>query len=120
MAKYLVVGYDQEYGGLHGMEDWTCIDGSFDEAMELGREMAIEVIESYSTIMNDLKDQVLEKGFEEDTDEFEEALSQRVEDDVNFSIFQLRDDTPIYEMTRNPKLSWQEIKENYVEEEEND
>ena len=118
MAKYLVVGYDQEYGGLHGMEDWTCIDGSFEEAMELGHEMAIEVIESYSNIIDDFKDQVLEEGFEEDTDEFEDALSQRIEDDVDFSIFKLRDDTPIYEITHNPELSWQEIKENYVEEEE--
>lgn len=46
--KCLIYAYDTMYGGLHGMYDWTIEDVEPSEAEDIGYQMSIDVIESYS------------------------------------------------------------------------
>ena len=46
--KCLIYAYDTMYGGLHGMYDWTIEDVEPSEAEDIGYQMSVDIIESYS------------------------------------------------------------------------
>lgn len=60
MAIWAIKGYDNFYGGLHGMISYDIIEGTKEEADECGLEMSNEVIESYMDIYNSLEDNIRE------------------------------------------------------------
>ena len=127
MAKYLIVAHDSMYGGLHGMVDWACIEGDYEEACELGHEMSYSVIESYGDIMNDLRENAEEiyrtdelngssdELTEEDLDRIDNILDELIEEDIDYSVYQLIDDTPISELNQDTTIDWETILENYKE-----
>ncbi len=127
MAKYLIVAYDSMYSGLHGMVDWACIEGDYEEACELGHEMGYSVIESYGTIMDSLHEEAEEiyreelddstkELNEEDMDRVDNILDELIEEDIEFSIYTLKNDTPIYELNQNSTIDWETIVEEYQKE----
>lgn len=51
MNVYVIHSFDEIYGGLHGMEDWSMEEyQSEKEAIETAIEMSYDVIDSYSDI----------------------------------------------------------------------
>lgn len=57
MANYLIVAQEDMYRGEHGIEDWTiedCADAQ--EAFAIGREMSLDLIDSYSEFYNTYKE----------------------------------------------------------------
>ena len=111
MAKYLIVAYEEMYGGMHGMEDWICVETDYDDAVERGYEMATVVIESYSNIMDDLASEAAQK-FKPGTEEYYDYLNELIEEDALFEIHELRDDTPIDLVNHNID-NWETILEEY-------
>lgn len=60
MALYYVCGQDNIFGGLHGMKYDTIVEGGEEDALEVGRELAADVIGSYECIIELLEDDVAE------------------------------------------------------------
>ena len=61
MNWYLIHSFESSYCGLHGIEDWhlaQCKDE--DEAYEFGLEDALEVIYSYSFLMEEIEEEANE------------------------------------------------------------
>ena len=59
---YYIKGYDQIYCGLHGMETSRIIEcENDDEAIDWGRDLSQDVIESYSNIYEELEEEVLHR-----------------------------------------------------------
>lgn len=54
-------GYDDIYGGLHGMKEVGVYEGSEADAVKYAREMADNVISSYSDIYDSLEESVTEE-----------------------------------------------------------
>ena len=50
MKLWVVWGYDDIYGGFHGMKEVEIYEGTENEAIEYARELADSVIGSYSDI----------------------------------------------------------------------
>ena len=51
MNVYVIRAFDEIYGGLHGMEDWTieeCKDEN--EAIDIAKDMSCDVIDRYADI----------------------------------------------------------------------
>ena len=51
MNVYVIHAFDEIYGGLHGMEDWTieeCKDEN--EAIDIAKDMSCDVIDRYADI----------------------------------------------------------------------
>ena len=46
MAIWAIKGYDDYYGGLHGMVEYKVIEGTENDANDHGLEMSYSVIES--------------------------------------------------------------------------
>ena len=116
---YLIYAYEERYGGEHGMNLWDICDvDSVREAQETGREMSIEVMESYSSIGEDLLEEAREEaeiyGYEEDSLDFENILDELYKENMAYEIYRLSDEYTVeqyYEMMRT--LDWEEIRDKY-------
>ena len=73
MAYWAIKGYDDYYGGLHGMVEYKVIEGTEEDANNHGLEMSYSVIESYSEIEEALEDNIEDElgyyDFEDDDEE---------------------------------------------------
>lgn len=93
MKKWLVYACENQYGGLHGIEDYTVIEApdDWDEDFiysEYIPEMSEQVMESYGDIMDDLVNR-------EDCDSEEEywdALGDAIRENTCGYVAQVRDD----------------------------
>lgn len=68
MAIWAIKGYDEFYGGLHGMIEYEIFEGTEKEADARGLDMSYEVIEHYSIITDALEDDVKFQCEQEDLD----------------------------------------------------
>lgn len=73
--KYLIYAYDAVYGGLHGMYDWTVEDTNISDAEDIGYQMSVDMIESYSHI-HDMPEDI-------DSEEYDEWLDSMVEYEIH-------------------------------------
>lgn len=93
MKKWLLYACENQYGGLHGIEDYTVIEtpDDWDEDFiysEYIPEMSEQVMESYGNIMDDLVNR-------EDCDseeEYDDALSYAIQENICGYVAQVRDD----------------------------
>ena len=85
MARYVVYGCDQMYGGLHGMYEMEVIDAdNEEEARENAISLAFDVIQSYAEIYNALDEEAKEYINDDMTeDEIEEMYDDVYRDDVD-------------------------------------
>lgn len=117
MPKYLIYACESQYGGLHGMYDWTIEECTYDEAEEIGMQMALDVQGSYSCLIDTIQDQAQEKWeWEYDTIDQNEAddwISDRVDgimhENAEYQIFRLRDSVNYDEID----LDWDDIASKY-------
>ena len=120
MKTYLIIGYDANYGTNYGMYDWAihdCID--YDEAEGYGFELALGVIESYSSIMesieNDVWERMQEEGITSDDPNYDDIYERRIADALDeaceYQIYELRSD---FDYSGLPEdMDWEEIRDTY-------
>lgn len=112
MAIWAIKGYDDYYGGLHGMAEYKVIEGTEDDANFHGLEMSYSVIESYSEIEEVLEDYVEDElsyyDFEDDDDE-EEATR----DIIRTRIYNQDTVWDIHQLDKNklPTLDFNELED---------
>ena len=95
MAIWAIKGYDEFYGGLHGMIDYEIFEGTEQEAEAEGLEMSYEVINDYSFIIDALEDDVKFQCEQEDLDydeggeEVDDIRAEVYGEDTAWNIYQL-------------------------------
>ena len=129
MADYLIVAQDEIYRGKHGVENWTIEECSNEhEAFALGRDMSLELIDSYADIYESFKENAEywadqeeeERGrmfTEEDREKYiTEAIEAQRKDDIRYRIWKLSDRFD-YSKLISSEEDWQDIEDCYDEEE---
>ena len=117
MKLWAVWGYDDIYGGLHGMKEVEIYEGTENEAIEYARELADSVISSYSDIYNALEDSVREYCEDEG---IEMDVGSEKEDDIREEFY---NDDMIYgcielDINKLPTLDIEELEKMYYNDED--
>ena len=128
MANYLIVAQEDMYHGEHGIEDWTIEDcANVQEAFAIGREMSLDLIDSYGEFYDSFKenaeywaDQEEEDGKFLSAEEREEyianAIEEQREDAVYCMCWKLSDKFD-YSSLNKEDIDWRDIADIYGEEE---
>lgn len=117
MKLWAVWGYDDIYGGLHGMKEVEIYEGTENEAIEYARELADSVISSYSDIYDALEDSVREYCEDEG---IEMGIGSEEEDDIREEFY---NDDMVYgcielDITKLPTLDIEELEKMYYNDED--
>lgn len=117
MKLWAVWGYDDIYGGLHGMKEVKIYEGTENEAIEYARELADSVISSYSDIYDALEDSVREYCEDEG---IEMGVGSEEEDDIREEFY---NDDMVYgcielDVTKLPTLDIEELEKMYYNDED--
>ena len=94
-SNYIYVAHSQMYGMLHGMYTGGCLDNvTLEEAKEIARTEAYDVVTGYDCIMSDIYDSLNEEfGYdetpEEPDEEYLDALEDAIEDECEYSLFEI-------------------------------
>ena len=98
MAKWVCFGCSSSYGDLHGMWEMDFIEGDEEEALELARENAWHVCESYSEIYEPIEAEASE------SDDYSETYEELMLEEIEYMVFRLRDDADLEELYN---LNWE-------------
>lgn len=117
MKLWAVWGYDDIYGGLHGMKEVEIYEGTENEAIEYARELADSVISSYSDIYDALEDSVREYCEDEG---IEMGVGSEEEDDIREEFY---NDDMVYgcielDINKLPTLDIEELEKMYYNDED--
>ena len=117
MKLWAVWGYDDIYGGLHGMKEVEIYEGTENEAIEYARELADSVISSYSDIYDALEDSVREYCEDEG---IEMGVGSEEEDDIREEFY---NDDMVYgcielDVTKLPTLDIEKLEKMYYNDED--
>ena len=117
MKLWAVWGYDDMYGGLHGMKEVEIYEGTENEAIEYARELADSVISSYSDIYDALEDSVREYCEDEG---IEMGIGSEEEDDIREEFY---NDDMVYgcielDVNKLPTLDIEELEKMYYNDED--
>lgn len=117
MKLWAVWGYDDIYGGLHGMKEVEIYEGTENEAIEYARGLADSVISSYSDIYDALEDSVREYCEDEG---IEMGVGSEEEDDIREEFY---NDDMVYgcielDITKLPTLDIEELEKMYYNDED--
>ena len=116
-SNYFYIAHSQMYGMLHGMHTGGCLDNvTLEDAKEIARTEAYDVVTGYDCIMNDIYDSLNEEfGYDEtpeDPDEeYLDALEDAIEDECEYSLYEI---TPEGEEHRDEMEANYKSYENYV------
>ena len=109
-SNYFYIANSQMYGMLHGMHTGGCLDNiALDDAKEIARSEAYDVVTGYDCIMSDIHDNLNEEfGYdetpEEPDEEYLDALEDAIEEECEYSLF---------EITPEGEAHWDEMEEDY-------
>lgn len=117
MKLWVVWGYDDIYGGLHGMKEVEIYEGTENEAIEYARELANSVISSYSDIYDALEDSVREYCEDEG---IEMGVGSEEEDNIREEFY---NDDMVYgcielDVSKLPTLDIEELEKMYYNDED--
>ena len=117
MKLWAVWGYDDIYGGLHGMKEVEIYEGTENEAIEYARELADSVISSYSDIYDALEDSVREYCEDEG---IEMGIGSEEEDDIREEFY---NDDIVYgcielDVNKLPTLDLEKLEKMYYNDED--
>lgn len=91
--KYVIHAMEHTYQGLHGIENWFTIEGTEDDAIEAGTGASIEVMESFSSIIEDIEeeanDQVSLYG-----GDFDDTLNELVNENIEYEYYKIKESCP--------------------------
>ena len=100
---YAVIACEQMYVGLYGMVSYFVVEGTEEDAEEAAIEASYEVMQDYSSIMEDLEDaarEELEFENEEDCeesaewdDEYSRALEEQMQENLQYEIYPIVKET---------------------------
>ena len=94
-SNYFYVAYSQMYGMFHGMHTGGCLDNvTLEEAKEIARTEAYDVVTGYDRIMNDIYDSLNEEfGYDETSEdpdeEYLDALEDAIEDECEYLLYEI-------------------------------
>lgn len=84
--------FENTYGGLHGIEHYLIIEvDNIQQAEEWASEESREVMESYSSIMEDFADSAENDGLEPDTEEYSQYIEECVQENIGYQIWEVID-----------------------------
>lgn len=108
MAIWAIKGYDNFYGGLHGMIAYEIFEGTEKEADARGLDISYEVIDDYNAITDTLEDDVKFHCEREDLD-YDEGGEEV--DDIRAEIYGEDTAWDIYQLDKNklPTLDFNEL-----------
>ena len=95
MRLWAVCGYDQIFGGLHGMIETAIIEGNENQASEYAIELSESVINSYSEIADELEETIKEEcelnniNYYEDEDEVWSIREEVYDEDIDYEYVEL-------------------------------
>lgn len=82
--------YENVYQGLHGIENHIVIEcEDLSIAEEFAKEESIEVMTSYGSIIEDFEQEAEDEGLERETDEFDEYVSECIDQNVGYCIYEV-------------------------------
>ena len=116
-SNYLYIAYSQMYGMLHGMYTGGYLGNvTLEEAKEIARTEAYDIVTGYDRIMNDIYDSLNEEfGYDETSEdpdeEYLDALEDAIEDECEYSLFEI---TPEGEAHRDEMEAKYESYEDYL------
>ena len=116
-SNYFYISYCKMYGMHRGMYTGGCLDSTtLEDAKEIARTEAYDVVTGYDCIMSDIHDNLNEEfGYDEtpeDPDEeYLDALEDAIEDECEYSLYEI---TPEGEEHRDEMEANYESYENYV------
>ena len=109
ISNYFYTAHSQMYGMLHGMYAGGCLDTiALDDAKEIARSEAYDVVTGYMCIMSDIHDNINEEfGYDETPDnpdeDYLDALEDAIEEECVYSI---------WEITPEGEEHWDEMEAN--------
>jgi len=87
--RFFVYAYENIYGGLHGIYDFDIVHAdSMEDANLIGRDMAINLIETNDALMNIFEAKADLVG-PEDSQEWNEALDEAIENDAKWKVYEI-------------------------------
>jgi hypothetical protein len=87
--RFFVYAYENIYGGLHGIYDFDIVHAdSMEDANLIGRDMAINLIETNDALMNIFEAKADLVG-PEDSQEWNEALDEAIENDAKWEVYEI-------------------------------
>lgn len=122
MNWYIIHSFESSYGGLHGIEDWhlaQCKDE--DEAYELGLEDALDVIYSYSFLMEEIEEEANElwERNDDSIDENErdqwidEVIEEIAHERAEVEVWQLQDGIDYLQLEEDG-MDYEEMRDKYA------
>ena len=108
--KYAIHAYEDIYSGLYGMyNDFVIEVNDEKEAIAQAELASLDIMESYSSIMNILKENASENcDNPDDLEEFYEMLDGAMEDNIAYEYRRVYDDAP-----DDIDISYEEFVEKY-------
>ena len=94
-SNYFYIAYSQMYGMLHGMHTGGCLDNvTLEDAKEIARSEAYNVVTGYDCIMSDIYDSLNEEFGHDETpeepdEEYFDALEDAIEDECEYSLYEI-------------------------------
>lgn len=99
--KYIVRACEQSYGGLHGIESWFATEStSLSHVEDDAYEASCEIMYSYDFIEQYLKDQAEFYSGETEGDNFDEAYSDAMAENVSYTIWSVNVDKSLKEIQK--------------------
>ena len=100
---FVIKGYDEIYGGMHGMVNFSVIEADEvdDFVIDCAKDESCDVIRSYSEIWDVFEDSAHCEGLEEGTDEWDDFIAEQEEDDIAFDIYKVTTDIYSFEEIEN-------------------
>lgn len=84
---YAIYAYEQTHGGLHGVNSrYLYIADDDKEAEEEAEQASREVMNSYGSITDDFESDAYDEGYRPGTDEWDEYLEEREDENVAFEV----------------------------------
>lgn len=104
---YAVIACEQMYGGMHGMVSYFVAEGTEEEVEEMAIDISYYIMESYSSIMDDLEAAAAnEIGWDEDEldeymedstsgadEEYTRALNEQMRENLQYEIYPIVKET---------------------------
>lgn len=89
----VIHAYDEIFQGLHGIETFNILNvKNIEEAEDFGREESLDIINSYTDIMEQLEEDIFYNISEEESEDkiyYENLLREAIEEDIAFDIFKV-------------------------------
>ena len=94
MSRYAIYAAEQLYGGEHGMCSYLVVE-AFDsaEAIDMAVQESRDIIDSYECIREDLEENAsYYYDREENLEEFEQALEEEIQDDLDWAVWKINEE----------------------------